>query len=298
MIPVTGGADLITAGIGHTCALTVKDGLECWGLNEYGQVGDASFDDTPVPVDVATVDPSAVIGLVAGIHHTCALTSASEVYCWGLNTSGQLGDGTNNNSNVPILVEGLEGTIVSISAGAEFTCALNTENEVYCWGNNTSGQLNDGTEVSSSVPVLSTNVGTPVLISGGSSELQGITSAGSVELWNTQPIVPVTGLPNEDNMYVAADRFASGGCSTTFLGDVNCWGGIHDADVSGVVVMEMLASGQEHACTMTAEGLVCWGNNSDGQLGDGTNDDNEEAVAVQGLPKAWLHWLLVKNILV
>jgi len=282
-VPGVGGLDLITAGIGHTCALTAKEGLECWGLNESGQVGDSSFDDTLVPVDVVGINPAGVIGLVSGIHHTCVLTSANEVFCWGLNSSGQLGDGTTENRNEPILVDGLEGKITAISAGAEFTCALNDANDVFCWGNNSSGQLNDGTEDHSSIPVKTTTVSSDtVLISGGSLELQGITSDGAMQLWNSQPVIPVTGLPEEDNAFVSADRFTEGGCTMTEAGDVNCWGGITDAQVKGAVVNDMLSSGQGHACTMKAEGLVCWGSNSNGQLGnDSTNDSLEETLVVE-----------------
>jgi len=284
LVPAVGGLDLITAGIGHTCALTAKEGLECWGLNEFGQVGDSSFDDTLVPVDVAGIDPGGVINLVSGIHHTCVLTSANEVFCWGLNNSGQLGDGTTENRNEPILVDELEGKIISISAGAEFTCALNDASDVFCWGNNSSGQLNDGTEIHSSIPVKTTTVSSDtVLISGGSSELQGITSDGVMQLWNSQPVIPVTGLPEEDNAFVSADRFTEGGCTMTDAGDVNCWGGITDAQVKGAVVNDMLSSGKGHACTMKPEGLVCWGNNSNGQLGDDSLDDSLEETLVTKL---------------
>jgi alpha-tubulin suppressor-like RCC1 family protein len=237
-------------------------------------------------VDVVGIDPLSVIELVSGTNHTCALTSANQVYCWGLNSSGQLGDGTTGNRNRPVLVSGLEGTIVSISAGAEFTCALNSANDLYCWGSNTTGQLNDGTEENRSTPVEATEVSNVVLISGGSEELQGITADGAVELWNTQPIVPVTGLPNEGNEYVSADRFATGGCTLTNGGTVECWGEIVNASVSDALISEMLASGAAHACTMKAEGLVCWGSNSNGQLGDGTFEDKSVDVPVIDLEKS------------
>jgi len=170
---------------------------------------------------------------------------------------------------------------MSISAGAEFTCAINSAREVFCWGNNSSGQLNDGTEDHSSIPVKTTTVSSDtVLISGGSVELQGITSDGAVQLWNSQPIIPVTGFPEDNNSFVSADRFTEGGCSMTNTGDVNCWGGITNAEVKGAVVRDMLASGQGHACTMKPEGLVCWGSNSNGQLGDDSTDDSDEEVFV------------------
>ena len=180
-----------------------------------------------------------------------------------------------------------EGTIISISAGAEFTCAQNAAGEVFCWGSNSSGQLNDGTEDNSSTPVKSTSVSSDtVLISGGSVELQGITSDGAVQLWNSQPIIPVTGLPDEDNTFVSADRFTEGGCSMTIDGEVNCWGKITNAEIEDALIGEMLASGEEHACTLTDEGLVCWGSNSNGQLGDGSLDDSDEVTLVEGLDQS------------
>jgi len=273
-------APLITAGMGHTCALTDAGGLQCWGFNDFGQVGDGTFTDRLTPVNVLVVDPTTVISLVSGTNHTCVLTTANEVFCWGFNSSGQLGNGSTWNSNVPVPVGGLEGTITSISAGAEFTCAQNAAGEVFCWGNNASGQLNDGTLDNSSIPVRSTSVSGAVHISGGSTELQGITSDGAVQRWNAEPVI---GIPEENNVFVSADRFMEGGCTITTTGEVFCWGGIANAAVSGVVVRDMLASGEGHACTMKAGGLVCWGSNSSGQLGDGSLDDSDAETSVKGL---------------
>jgi len=96
----------------------------------------------------------------------------------------------------------------------------------------------------------------------------------------------VTGLPNENNAFISADRFEEGGCSMTDAGEVNCWGAITDVEVSGALISEMLASGEAHACTLTAEGLVCWGSNSNGQLGDGSLDDSDEVTLVDGLDQS------------
>ena len=71
---------IITAGIGHTCAITPADGLRCWGLNDSGQLGDATFIDNSVPVQVVDIIASSVIDLESGIKHTCALTSGNEIY--------------------------------------------------------------------------------------------------------------------------------------------------------------------------------------------------------------------------
>ena len=278
---------IITAGIGHTCAITPADGLRCWGLNDSGQLGDETFTDSSIPVFVVDVIASDIIDLESGIKHTCALTSGSEVMCWGLNTSGQLGNRSIANSNVPVLVQGLVGKIVSISGGAEFTCAVNDADEVMCWGNNSEGQLNDGSRFGRSVadfvdPELVSDI---VMVSGGQKELQGVTSNGASNFWNDEPIIPDTGLPEENNAFLSADRFFGGGCATTVDRVVNCWGAVVNAEVQGSVLdYNLLDTGGSHACTVTDEGLVCWGENSTGQLGIGSLINSDKAQVVDGIP--------------
>ena len=284
--PAPGVRPIITAGIGHTCAITPTDGLRCWGLNDSGQLGDETFNNSSIPVNVVDVVASDVIDLESGIKHTCALSSGGEVMCWGLNTSGQLGNGSITNSNVPVLVKGLVGKVVSISGGAEFTCAVNDVDEVMCWGNNSVGQLNDSTTTNRNVativdPEIVNNV---VMISGGQKELQGVTSDGVANIWNSEPVIPVTGLPNENNVLLSADRFFEGGCITSIDRVVRCWGAIVDAEVTdGVLDSDLLDTGGGHACTVNDSGLVCWGENNHGQLGVGSEVSSEKALPVEGI---------------
>jgi alpha-tubulin suppressor-like RCC1 family protein len=79
----------------------------------------------------------------AGSEHTCAVVVAGGVKCWGANSSGQLGDGTNVNRNTPVNVSGLSGGVAEIAAGSEHTCAMATGGAVACWGANSSGQLGE-----------------------------------------------------------------------------------------------------------------------------------------------------------
>ena len=76
----------------------------------------------------------------AGASHTCGIASSGQTYCWGDNTAGELGNGSNTSSNKPVLVAG--GLhFVQISAGTEYTCGVTSSNLAYCWGNNSNGQL-------------------------------------------------------------------------------------------------------------------------------------------------------------
>lgn len=134
-------ADELAVGRAHSCIVTFDDGLDCWGDNSEGQLGDPSFMDAysdfarPVP-GVTSADDVA-----AGGAHTCAL-SGGDVLCWGLNDSGQLGRERGAEDNTPSLVDGL-GEITAIVAGFRFTCALDGDGAVWCWGSNSRGQLGD-----------------------------------------------------------------------------------------------------------------------------------------------------------
>jgi len=204
------------------------------------------------------------------------------VMCWGLNYSGQLGNGKNTNSNVPVKVTGLSGIIVAISAGENFTCAVNDANTTMCWGNNSAGQFNNGLTENSSTPVVA-NLGSNVsMFSGGQNELQGVTTGGAIQFWSNQPTIPVTGLTSNVAL-VSADRFTDGGCAMTIDGKVECWGAIQGSGISGGQHAKPLVTGEGHGCMVTDKGLVCWGNNDNGQLGDGTQKGSEQPVVVTGI---------------
>lgn len=184
---LTSGIVMVTAGYSHTCALTTTRGVKCWGENWEGQCGDGSTERrlTPVDVDGLSSGVSAVIG---GGFHTCALTTAGGVKCWGGNMHGALGSttGTDTFRTTPVDVIGLSSGVSKVTAGLWHTCALTTAGAAKSWGSNTGGQLGDGSETNRLTPVdvAGLSSGTS-FISAGWNHTCAVTTAGGVKCWGT-----------------------------------------------------------------------------------------------------------------
>jgi alpha-tubulin suppressor-like RCC1 family protein len=172
---LTIGVSAIVAGAVHTCALTGSSGVQCWGYNFYGQLGDGTTTDRYTAVDVSglTSDVRA-IGSISMSEHTCALTINNGAKCWGRNVFGQLGDGTTNSTPNPVDVSGLTSDVRAIATGSNHTCALTMSDGVKCWGSNSNGQLGDST-----IATGKTHVDTPLDVSGLTSGMSAIATGGS-----------------------------------------------------------------------------------------------------------------------
>lgn len=180
------GVQQVSAGSAHSCAVTEQGGVKCWGSNSAGQLGDGSSTDRYTQVDVAGLGVG-VSAVVNGGVHTCAITSAGGVKCWGSNASGQLGDGSNNSQqNTPVNVNGLASGVMAIAAGASFTCALTSAGGVKCWGLNSSGQLGDNSLFNRASPVdvqgLTANVAG---ITAGSNHTCALLKSGGMKCWGS-----------------------------------------------------------------------------------------------------------------
>jgi alpha-tubulin suppressor-like RCC1 family protein len=145
------GVTAIAAGGSHNCALTSAGAVECWGWNKFGQLGDGTRITRVRPVAVSGVS-SDVTSLDVGSTHTCALTAAGRVLCWGANDVGQLGNGGTASRPTPVAVSGLGGGVAAITAWNQ-TCARMDSGKLECWGYNYDGEVGDGTERDRRSPV-------------------------------------------------------------------------------------------------------------------------------------------------
>jgi alpha-tubulin suppressor-like RCC1 family protein len=156
LTPVTvqglSGATQIALGAGHSCVIVHNGTVMCLGSNSYGQLGDGTT--TPSGTIVAVQGLSDAAQITAGWLHACACLADGRAECWGNNGYYQLGYGStlDQYQPTPELVTGLSGT-VEIAAGHQHSCALANDGTVRCWGRNDSGQLGNGTTLSSATPV-------------------------------------------------------------------------------------------------------------------------------------------------
>ena len=257
-----GGVSQVSAAFGG-CALVrlggLATGLRCWGDNSWGELGNNTTTDSTTPVKVQGLShPQSV---ATGGTHTCALIHNGGAWCWGENNWGQLGNGTTSNSSTPVAVAGLTG-VVQIAVGGAFTCAVTGAGAVECWGDNSSGELGNGSTTNSTSPV----------------QVSGLT--GGV---------------------VAIGGGGAAACATLFTGQVECWGDnssgqLGDGSIGGISTTPVAVSGFTSngasigtirgatSCSLNSSQVPeCWGNNHEGELGDGGAADSGTPVVVQGL---------------
>lgn len=253
--PVLGEVSLteIAAGQNHVCGVDAEGALWCWGAYPSGQLGVGLTDDALEPIrgaDGIVVDQVAAAGA-----NTCVLDADGAAWCFGNNSFGQLGNGVTDNRAQPVPVAvGGGHTFVDIAVGDRHGCGLDAEGVVWCWGANDSGQLGDGSGEPRLVP---TAVDADVVfasVAAGNAHTCALDADGAAWCWGE----------NTDGRLGDADEDAESATGDDALAPVSV---TTDAD------WEALTLGEEFSCGLSSEGVVlCWGNNREGWLGDGTKD--------------------------
>jgi alpha-tubulin suppressor-like RCC1 family protein len=175
----------IATGHSTTCGILTGGTLACWGNNGDGQLGNGTL--------IAKYTPVAVIGMGSGVaqvalgtSHVCAVKTDGSAWCWGGNAFGQLGDGTNTRRTAPVAVSGLASGVSKMTAFVNHTCAVKLDGSAWCWGDNASGQLGDGSTTNRNTPTAVNGLASGVtLVSAGGAHACAIKSDGSAWCWGS-----------------------------------------------------------------------------------------------------------------
>jgi hypothetical protein len=244
----------VSVGNGHICGVTTSNAAYCWGSNGLGQLGDSTNQQRLTPTLVA--GNHSFIQISAGyLANSCGVTSSHAAYCWGNNTTGQLGDSTGNHQNAPSPVAGGHA-FVAVSAGREHACGLTTADAVLCWGDNGGGQLGDGTSGVRIVPTPATGGISFAMVSAGEfRHTCGVSTGNEAYCWGYG---------------------ISGQLGTSVPGIL-----LDPTVVAGGLSFAQVSAGDAHSCGLTtAHQVYCWGVNSNGQIGDGNTLERDTPMRV------------------
>ncbi|MFN7003904.1 MAG: RCC1 domain-containing protein [Roseinatronobacter sp.] len=309
------GVRSVATGSLHSCAVSHRGDVWCWGWNYYGQLGNGSTMDSLTPRRVRTPEV-AFVAVVTGSGHSCALSAAGAVWCLGYNGAGNVGRVWDDIEELPVLVPGLSSGARAIAAGDNHNCAIPEDGHVRCWGANGSGQLGNGTTTGGAVPVQVSGLGAGVrAITAGGRHTCALDREGRAFCWGLndsgqlgdgtrrQRLEPkaVRGLQRRNRDIAAGARHS---CAVTRGDRTFCWGDTLGAagarsDSSNLPVrvpklgrdVHSIVAGSfenwrrsAYGCALNAERQAwCWGDNSFGQLGDGSRTTRLRPVEVMRL---------------
>ncbi len=297
----------ISAGLAHTCAIRATHQVVCWGSNSFGQLGDGTTADRYRPVEVSGL--SDAIDISVGDTHSCAIRSGGQAVCWGSNSAGQLGDDSILVRRAPVNVVGLADA-VRITTGGVHSCAIRSGGQAVCWGNNSEGQLGDDSYSNHRAPADVHELSNAIEIEAGQIHTCAIRDDAHALCWgegaegrlgndsNSDYRQPVSVYGLDDATYIAAG--GSHSCAVRSLGQAVCWGsnrycqlgngrdrwGDCSDSLRAQSVIDLsnafeIAAGGSHSCAIRFLGqAVCWGSNSNGQLGNGGTIEAPEPIDV------------------
>ena len=318
VVGITTATDVAASGY-YSCVLLKNGTVQCWGNNQFGQLGNGTTTNSSTPVLVTGITTATIVAV--GSSHSCARLTDSTVQCWGNNQFGQLGNGTTTNSSTPVPVVNTTNTgsltgATAVAAGGYHSCARLADSTLQCWGNGAKGQLGPNIQSTgeTGTPVTVTGIETATAIAAGSEHscalldnntvkcfgLNNVGQLGNGTTTNSSTPVSVVNTTNT-GVLTGATAVAAGTCVRLQDSTVQCWGtnkfgqlgngttedALTPVPVTGITTATAIAAGERHSCALLNNSTIqCWGDNSAGQLGDGTRVQSLVRVPVTGINTA------------
>lgn len=319
LVPVTSGSDGTCGSYLCNASMSVGGYNGPTGMGTPGATPSSvaaltgsNATSAPAPTSGGSLNANVSSGAVAsnvsaGSNFSCSLLQGGSVQCWGINTDGQLGNGSTLASTTPVIVTGLSN-IAQLSVGADHACAVLHNGVVKCWGNNANGQLGVAKIQDATRPVT-VKIGASVTsVASGYDYTCALLSSGNVECWGGDTFGQSG---NSTNTSIAAPKVVSGvsgvrqiavnlnhTCALLSSGSIECWGANNDGQlgngstqnsptpvaVTGLKSVVQVAVGANSSCAILSGGTVeCWGYNGDGELGNNTLSSSSTPVTVVGV---------------
>ena len=264
----------VAAGAFHSIALCSDGTVATWGNNSSGQLGNGTSNASSTPVAVTTggaLSGKKVVAIAAGQQHTLALCSDGTLVAWGSNASGQLGNGSTVDSNVPVAVTAAGTTVTAIAAGYSHSLAASSGGTLTAWGLNGNAQLGNGGYVDSSLPAAVTTAGTPLggrtisALAAGAYFSMALCTDGTLAAWGSNG----SGQLGDGTNTQRATPVAVQAAGTPLAGRT----------------VSAIAAGGYHAVALCPDGtLAAWGYNGGGEIGNGSVTDSNVPAAVSTSP--------------
>ncbi|MCK5095960.1 MAG: hypothetical protein KAR24_01255, partial [Candidatus Pacebacteria bacterium] len=285
----------------YTCAVSNSGNSYCWGYDYYGQLGNGDTvgdqttpqrveDGAAVSSEFDGVNLTNIKQIINGDNNSCVLSNIGNVYCWGSDSSGQLGDNQATTDRLtPIRVhdgaavaEDTDGTylinIKQITAGKWYVCALSNSGNTYCWGRDSYGQLGDNSTTTDRLTPIRVHDGAAVAADTDGTYLINMKEISAGE-------AHTCAISNSGNVYCWGDAY-NGRLGDNQTGDDRLTpirvhdgtdGNTQDADTDGeyLINMKSISAGYNYTCAISnASSTYCWGDVACGQLGDDQNGDD------------------------
>ena len=181
------GVTMVSAGFEQTCVVTAGGGAQCWGGNTFGELGQGGSGGSVIPPAAVTGLTTGIAAVSAGYNHSCALTTAGAILCWGLDDEGELGNnmsGVSVEFDTPVSVSGITSGATSLSVGVHYACAV-VAGAAKCWGDGSSGELGNGADNESDVPAQVTGLASGTAQVSAGSLSCAVLSSGAVKCWGS-----------------------------------------------------------------------------------------------------------------